>query len=305
MIYRLTEQGTEQIDAKDVRVGQGQYAAVLPFSALKEGLATWGMQGRQLEEAPMHADARFDTQNGFDSIYLQIPREPGMPAWPQRICIYLRADVLIFAGQEMDLVERMVCDFHTGEGRAASVERLLYTFFDKLTYDDSIVLEQLESRIEELEESLMTDRGHDYVQEIIAFRKKLRVYKRYYEQLLNILETMEENDRGHWDPRMSRWFNMLTGRVDRLYRNTLNLRDYVTQVREAYQAQEDISLNTTMKLFTVLTAIFMPLTLIAGWYGMNFNMPEYNWPWGYPMVIVLSVSVVGLCFYLFKKKKWF
>ena len=150
MIYRLTERGTEPIDAKDVLAGQGQYAAVFSFSALKEGLETWGMRGRRLEEAPMHADARFDTQNGFDSIYLQIPRETGMPAWPQRICIYLRADVLIFAGQDMDLVERMVRDFHTGDGRTASVERLLYTFFDKLTYDDSVVLEQLESRIEDL-----------------------------------------------------------------------------------------------------------------------------------------------------------
>ena len=104
MIYRITEQGTEPIEAKDVQIGCGQYAAVLPFSALKEGLEAWGMQGRQMEEAPMHADARFDTQNGFDSIYLQIPREPDMPAWPQRVCIYLSENVLIFAGQEMDPV---------------------------------------------------------------------------------------------------------------------------------------------------------------------------------------------------------
>ena len=61
----------------------------------------------------------------------------------------------------------------------------------------------------------------------------------------------------------------------------------------------DISLNTTMKVFTVVTTIFLPLTLIAGWYGMNFQMPEYGWEHGYLMVIVLSVAfiVIGIAFF--------
>jgi magnesium transporter len=93
--------------------------------------------------------------------------------------------------------------------------------------------------------------------------------------------------------------------VDRLYRNVNNLRDYVTQVREAYQAQEDINLNSIMKLFTVITAIFLPLTLIVGWYGMNFPMPEYNLSFGYPLVIALSALVVAVCVGYFKKHDWF
>ena len=76
-------------------------------------------------------------------------------------------------------------------------------------------------------------------------------------------------------------------RVDRLFHSVLNLQDYVTEVREAYQAQVDINLNQLMKLFTVITTICLPLTLIAGWYGMNFPMPEYTSSIGYPMVIAL------------------
>ena len=60
-----------------------------------------------------------------------------------------------------------------------------------------------------------------------------------------------------------------------------------------------------MKLLTLLTAVFMPLTLVAGWYGMNFNMPELSWPLGYAYVIALSALVCALCFWIFKKKKWF
>jgi magnesium transporter len=85
----------------------------------------------------------------------------------------------------------------------------------------------------------------------------------------------------------------------------LNSRDYVSQVREAYQAQVDIDQNTIMKVFTVITSIFLPLTLLVGWYGMNLRMPEFSWDYGYPFVILLSVIVVSLCVVFFKKKKWF
>jgi magnesium transporter len=59
-----------------------------------------------------------------------------------------------------------------------------------------------------------------------------------------------------------------------------------------------------MKLFTVITTVFLPLTLMVGWYGMNFDyMPELHWRYGYPALIVISVVVVVLCLILFKKRK--
>jgi magnesium transporter len=61
-----------------------------------------------------------------------------------------------------------------------------------------------------------------------------------------------------------------------------------------------------MKIFTVVSVVFMPLTLIVGWYGMNFrDMPELTWKYGYPAVAVLCVAVVIVCIRYFKKKKYF
>ncbi len=60
-----------------------------------------------------------------------------------------------------------------------------------------------------------------------------------------------------------------------------------------------------MTILTVITSIFLPLTLIAGWYGMNFRyMPELNWPWSYPIVFVVCIVIVVACLIFFKKKKW-
>lgn len=60
-----------------------------------------------------------------------------------------------------------------------------------------------------------------------------------------------------------------------------------------------------MKVFTVVTSIFLPLSLVAAWYGMNFQQPEYSWKGGYPFVVGLSLGIVILLLVIFKKKKWF
>ena len=93
--------------------------------------------------------------------------------------------------------------------------------------------------------------------------------------------------------------------MDYLLNSVMHLREYITQVREAYQAQIDIEQNQIMKVFTVMTSIFLPLTLIVGWYGMNLQMPEFSWSFGYPFVIILSVSVILASVIIFKVKRWF
>jgi magnesium transporter len=183
-------------------------------------------------------------------------------------------------------------------------EQALYRFFIGLVRGDNDSLEALEEEIIQAEDGIMTSPKRQMAHFFARSRRTLFVVKRYYEQLNTIFEGLVENENKLISDDGLRHFVILDGRIDRLYENVRSLRDYVSQVREAYQAQIDIEQNSLMKTFTVVTAIFMPLTLLVGWYGMNLKMPEFEWVHGYLFVIALSALIVVFCIMEFKKRKW-
>ena len=95
-------------------------------------------------------------------------------------------------------------------------------------------------------------------------------------------------------------------RAELLHDHVEMLREYLVQIRELYQSLIAVQQNQVMSILTVVTTIFLPLTLIAGWYGMNFkHMYELNSPYSYPIFILISFLVcISLVIY-FKKKHWF
>ena len=221
---------------------------------------------------------------------------------PEKVLFYIDEEDLFIFCESSECLQNISSLLPEG----LSNEKALYTFFVNLFQNDLNYLEGYEIRITEVEDSAISNSRQDYLSKIITFRKELLALKRYYEQLDLIFDNLRANDNKLFSPKGERNMEIISGRVHRYLSYVINLRDYVTQMREAYQAQIDIEQNQTMKIFTVITAIFLPLTLIVGWYGMNFRyMPELTWEYGYPSVIVLSLLVcLGLYVY-FKKKKWF
>ena len=95
-------------------------------------------------------------------------------------------------------------------------------------------------------------------------------------------------------------------RVEQLQNHVHLLRENVLQIRELYQSMQDARQNKIMAVITIVTTIFLPLTLITGWYGMNFvYMPELQWRYGYFAVIMISLIIVIAEIIYFKKKKFF
>ena len=191
------------------------------------------------------------------------------------------------------------------EEEGATNERLFYHFFSLLLKGDMDFLNNLEEEISNNEDKVLSGDKASYLKYITAWRQELLRLKRYYEQLNFIFDEMTVNDNQLFSEDGVRRLMTLRNRTDRYLSAVKNLQEMVSQLREAYQSQLSIEQNDLMKIFTVVTVIFLPLSLLAGWYGMNFSyIPELKWKYGYPVVILVSIVTVAALIWKFKKKKW-
>ncbi|PRR81101.1 CorA family divalent cation transporter [Clostridium vincentii] len=306
MIFYLKDNNLQKSDIENLILEKDKrFIAILSFKELESLADKLNINEKIQFDCLNGRGSKFESHDGFDYISLMVPSIEDPLNDPNRICIYFRENLLAFICDKKTIITDTIEDVLLGDQKCPNLGRVLDIFFDKLTVGDIYALENIEEEISELEESLVNFTDQDYFKQIMVLRKKLLKLKRYYEQFYNIAESVEENENGLIDKKSIKSFRIFTNRLNRLSQSVLNSRDYVSQVREAYQAQVDIDQNNIMKVFTVVTFIFLPLTLLVGWYGMNLKMPEFNWDYGYPFVIILSIIVVLLCVVFFKKKKWF
>lgn len=187
-----------------------------------------------------------------------------------------------------------------------TLEKLVCAFLEGLIAGDGKELERAEYKIGTLEETVLNDKADsDFNIKLLKMKNELLTLRGFYEQLIDVGEAFRENENELFDENSLRSFKILTDKAVRLKENVDLLRDGVIHLWDSYQAYLDMRLNQTMKIFTLVTTIFFPLTVIVGWYGMNFKyMPELNAKWGYPFVIALSICVVTVFILWFRKKRW-
>ena len=218
---------------------------------------------------------------------------------------YIRSNGVLFAddsGLAASILEKVE---KAAAWRYPSVGHFFYTFMEILVEDDLRYLENIEDRLAKLEASVLSDKLQGFMYSIVEIRKEILARSHYYSQLSDVALELLENEKEIFDDTSLRLLKHFSDRAHRLRQETQMLREYSLQISEAYQTQIDIRQNIVMKVLTVVTAIFLPLTLIAGWYGMNFEkMPELHWDYGYLYVFLLSIMVVVGCLWIFKRKKF-
>lgn len=180
-----------------------------------------------------------------------------------------------------------------------------YDFLELLIARDLHHLQSLEEQLDQLEDQVLSGQIEEFNPQMTAMRKEITGWIRYYTQLDDMICEFQENENGYFTDDEVRAFHLVEKRIGRLTGEAQALREYGLQLRELFQAEIDVRQNRIMKILTIVTTIFLPLTLVAGWYGMNFAyMPELRWEYGYPVVIGVSVAVVSLSLWIMKKKKF-
>ena len=231
-------------------------------------------------------------ENGEDCIAIYIKRG-----------LFLVVDIRDSDGSTRRAFEAVLRRFPAS---SVTLEKLIFAFLDAMIEGDGKMLEDMEFALSEPEEGILFNHAEDgFVSFLLSERRRLLLLRNYYEQLIDVGKALEENENDIFAEEDLRYFKIFTDKAERLERNVRSLREQLMQLREAYQSMLDIRLNRIMKTFTALSAVFLPLTLITGWYGMNFKgMPELSWRYGYPYVTALAIVVALVCIILFRRKKW-
>ena len=186
------------------------------------------------------------------------------------------------------------------------LERFLYDFLEQIICDDRKMLESYDHTLDELEDRILDGNTEGVLEQIAEIRNDLRDLKIHYTQLIDVCQEFEENENHFFKDENERYFHLVAQRIERLLEMLLTLVDFTIQLRDFCQSKIDEKQNRNLAFLTIISSIFMPLTLIAGWYGMNFKyMPELDKVWAYPLVFVVSVMIVVVCIVFFKKNKWF
>ena len=286
-----------------------QYLGYLTLSELRRDAELLAIEREVLElatEKTLH-----NTINTWDDYSF------GMLSLPDIERVFEKKDLIgIFIDRQRLLIIDLWDEDHSTEkafvqaikstSRDLSIARVFFLFIKELTKGHFKHYSYFQKKIGNLERSVWEtqDKSKHIEHSISDLSHDLLVLHSYYEELSDLLNELEENENEIFDDPELGYIRSLLSRIDHYSANMKFLREYLALVRESYQAQLDLRMNEVMKIFTVLAAVFLPLTLLVGWYGMNFKyMPELQHRYGYIGVIAASAIITLGILYYFKRKR--
>ena len=215
--------------------------------------------------------------------------------------------VLSFQERQGDVFDPIRARIKGNKGRICKLgpDYLAYALLDAVVDSYFIILEEVSERLETLEETLIEDATPNTLREINFYKREMLFLRKAVWPLREVLSLLMRED----SPLISA--HTLTYLRD-VYEHTVQVidtvetfRDILTGMLDVYLSSVSNRMNEVMKVLTIIATIFIPLTFIAGVYGMNFiYMPELSWRWGYPAVWLLMLSVTLVLILYFRRRRW-
>ncbi|MBD3235284.1 MAG: magnesium/cobalt transporter CorA [Candidatus Eisenbacteria bacterium] len=218
-----------------------------------------------------------------------------------------RSYALSFQEREGDVFEPVRQRIRSGAGRARrrGADYLAYMLLDAVVDNYFVILERIGERIEALEERLVADATPALLQEVHALRREMILLRRAVWPLREVTGGLERSD--------SELISDDTALFLRdLYDHTIQVIDAIESYREMLSGLQDLYLssishrmNDVMKTLTIIATLFIPLSFLAGVFGMNFDfMPELHWRWSYPLFWVAIVAIGTGMLIFFRRRGW-
>ncbi len=192
-----------------------------------------------------------------------------------------------------------------GRIRKMGADYLTYALVDAIVDNYFIMLDKLEEKMEDIEEELLVNLGPETLNAIHVLRRKMIFLRNQVWPLREVVAGLERAESPLIHESTVIYLSDVYDNTIQAIETIEKFRDMLTATIDIYLSMTSNKMNEVMKLLAIIATIFMPLTFVAGIYGMNFRyMPELEWHWGYPVILFVMVAIgISMLFY-FRRKKW-
>ncbi|MCF7969649.1 MAG: magnesium/cobalt transporter CorA [Methylococcaceae bacterium] len=221
--------------------------------------------------------------------------------------LLLKNHVITFKERADDVFKPIYYRLENSKGRLrkSGSDYLTYAVLDAIVDEYFVVEDGLDGIFESLEDNLLLQPGPEVLHSIQQMRRELISMKRNISPLRELLSTIKRSDTALLKEDTLRYYDDVYDHVLRVTDALESYREMIASLQDVYLSSISNKMNETMKVLTIFASIFIPLTFIAGVYGMNFEyMPELKWRWAYPVLWSVFISTGLGLLVIFKKKKW-
>lgn len=192
-----------------------------------------------------------------------------------------------------------------GRVRKMGADYLAYALTDAIVDNYFTILEKLGEKIEFMEEELVANPTPKTLQTIHNLKRDTISLRKSVWPLREVVSALERGESSLIEKSTGIYLRDVYDHTIQVIDTIETSRDMVSGMLDIYLSSVSNKMNEVMKVLTIIATVFIPLTFIAGIYGMNFaNMPELGWSWGYPLILLVMVAVGILMFFYFRRKKW-
>ena len=192
-----------------------------------------------------------------------------------------------------------------GRIRKMGTDYLAYAILDIIVDHYFAVLEKLGEKIEQLEEIVITNPRQDTVRAVYAIKREMIFVRKSVWPLREVVTGMQRSESALIRESNAAYFRDLHDHIMQVTDGVDTFRDLLNGMLDSYYSTMTTRTNSVMKVLTLFSAIFMPLTFITGLFGMNFrNFPELDWRYGFQGSLIMMVTVIIVMIAIFKWKKW-
>jgi len=261
----------------------------------------------------LHTDQRPKLENYGHYLYLVVKmfeeRDKDGSVGSEQISFILLGDILItFQEKPGDVFDPIRQRIRKNQGilRKETADYLLYALLDVLVDRYFAILEKIDETVDAIDASMSEQPSETILEEIHDAKRTLIFLRKNAWPLREVLYECRNRDNPMIGATTKTYFKDVYDHCIHVLDTLEIMKDLLSEMTELFLTRSSNRTNETMKFLTIISTIFMPLSFIAGVYGMNFlAMPELKWEYGYPVILGAMGGITLLMIFLFKRKRWF